>query len=283
MTGSHEGARSLRRQGAVEGWTELRIAQEIHRRCNVSLLRAHRLARGWTLQHVADRLRAICATVSGDEPALSHQRVSRWEQGGDMPSMRYLDALCRLYRTRPDLLGFGNDYTEEQTGPASVLEPTGLDTIDSGEGGSQMERRRVLTTLLAGGGVAASAKLAELLQHVRSEADALLETQSVSAATVDDWESLAHEYGALQLSMPPHTFLLHATSDLARVRAVLAQRQPLEFQRRLYRVMAQLAGLIATGVNTLGDLRETRAWFHSSRLAAEETGDRRLRAWVVAY
>lgn len=118
---------------------------------------------------------------------------------------------------------------------------------------------------------------------MRSEADALLETQSVSAATVDDWESLAHEYGALQLSMPLHTFLLHATSDLARVRTVLAQRQPLEFQRRLYRVMAQLAGLIATGVNMLGDLRETRAWFHSSRLAAEETGDRRLRAWVVAY
>ena len=46
----------------------------------------------------------------GKEPALSHQRVSQWENGADVPSPRYLDALCRLYSSRPDKLGFGNDY-----------------------------------------------------------------------------------------------------------------------------------------------------------------------------
>jgi len=42
---------------------------------------------------------------------LSHQTVSRWETGADFPSSHYFDALCRLYHTRPDRLGFGHDYS----------------------------------------------------------------------------------------------------------------------------------------------------------------------------
>ncbi|MBO0884587.1 MAG: helix-turn-helix transcriptional regulator, partial [Mycobacterium sp.] len=221
----------------------------------------------------------------------SHQRVSQWESGSDIPSPRYLDALCRLYRTRPDLLGFGHDYSETPSGePSGHLASAPVDrrslhraegstrsiaaTSQNDDGEDEMKRRQLLRALAAGGMVM-TAPLFEALRVERTLADTLLDTQSVSAATVDDWEIVARDYGARQLTTPLYTFLAEAMCDFAKLRAVLAQRQPLEFQRRLYRVMAQLAGLIATSVNAAGDLRETHSWFHTARLAAEETGDLR--------
>ena len=86
-------------------------------------------------------------------------------------------------------------------------------------------------------------------------------------------------------------FVAHATAvrfpragdaRLRRSQAHSFRRQPLDLQKRLYRVMAQMAGLIASSVNAVTVSRETHAWFHVARLAAEEAGDRTLRAWVAA-
>lgn len=46
--------------------------------------------------------------------------------------------------------------------------------------------------------------------------------------------------------------------------------------------MAQFADLIGIGTMSIGHLTESHAWFHTARLAAGETGDRPLRAWVMA-
>jgi transcriptional regulator with XRE-family HTH domain len=96
-------------------------AVAIHRHCGVSLLRAHRIAYGYTLIEVTDRLKAILVERGTASDGLAHQMVSRWENGGDTPSARYFDALCYLYRTRPDRLGFGHDYTDDEP-PTSGLE-----------------------------------------------------------------------------------------------------------------------------------------------------------------
>lgn len=45
--------------------------------------------------------------------------------------------------------------------------------------------------------------------------------------------------------------------------------------------MAQFADLIGIGTMSIGHLTESHAWFHTARIAADETGDRPLRAWVM--
>ncbi len=109
----------------------------------------------------------------------------------------------------------------------------------------------------------------------------MLETQSVSAATVENWESIAHDYGYIALTAPPFTLLAQTMCRLNELQRTLSRRQPLEFQKRLHRVMAQLVGLIAIASNSVG--QEGQEWFYTARLAANETDDRTLRAWVLAY
>ena len=104
----------------------------------------------------------------------------------------------------------------------------------------------------------------------------------MSPATVDRWETTVDDYEDLRLTTPPGVLLIQLLSDFADIRQILSRRQPLDFQRRLYYVMARFAGMIGlTLVDHTDNRTETQAWFHTARLAAEETGDRILRAWVT--
>jgi tetratricopeptide (TPR) repeat protein len=66
------------------------------------------------------------------------------------------------------------------------------------------------------------------------------------------------------------------------VRRMCEERQPLEFSERLCRLAAQLAGLAGISMLDIGDHRLARLFFRTARTAADETGDRQLRAWVAA-
>ncbi|MEU7175438.1 helix-turn-helix transcriptional regulator [Micromonospora tulbaghiae] len=279
-------AETIRVHGETVGASAQQIVERIHEQTGVSWLRAHRLGRGWKLQEVVNRLKDVYLSTWGEPAPVSHQRLSRWETGHDVPSMRYLDCLCRLYRTRPDLLGFGADYSEDDVSePARPAEGTswlaGRSPQESG-GPMGVDRRFVLKSLAVYGGVASSAPLLEALNQLREDADELLNQQSVNESTVGRWEATADDYGYSWLTLPPYDFLAQAMPDFAAVKHILSRRQPLDLQKRLYRVMAQIAGLIASSVNAVTDSRETHAWFHVARLAAEEADDRMLRAWVAA-
>jgi hypothetical protein len=50
----------------------------------------------------------------------------------------------------------------------------------------------------------------------------------------------------------------------------------------MLRVLAKLAGLIGFDLMGLGALSESHAWYHTARLAADEIGDRSVRAWLMA-
>ncbi|QIS09631.1 helix-turn-helix domain-containing protein [Nocardia arthritidis] len=107
--------RKVAREQAAAGGSTWETVQAVRSHCGVSLLRAHRIAHGYTLVEVAERLQPLLVAGGAAGRCLSHQSVSRWETGLDMPSYQFLDALCRLYRTRPDRLGFGSDYSEPDT------------------------------------------------------------------------------------------------------------------------------------------------------------------------
>src|SRR3954447_16304934 len=172
-------ARQHRERCEREGLRPWQVAQAIHRCCSVTLLKAHRLAREWTLDHVAEQGRNICVEQGLGQPSLSAQRLSHWESGREAPSPKYLDLLCQIYRTRPDRLGFGHDYSDEEAGtpaatsteialptrpesdvaPLRSAEPTpwvggGGKRPDSGEEAEEeMRRRAMLQGILLGAGV----------------------------------------------------------------------------------------------------------------------------------
>jgi tetratricopeptide (TPR) repeat protein len=60
-----------------------------------------------------------------------------------------------------------------------------------------------------------------------------------------------------------------------------AERQPLDVSERLCRLASQLAGIAGIAMLDLGDHRLARSLFRTARTAADETGDRKLRAWVA--
>jgi len=284
-------AKRIHEQVAARGGSPWESARTVHEHCGVSLLRAYRYANGWTLIEVAERLRVILQADGHQAEGLAHQRVSQWESGLDLPNPRYLDALCKLYRSHPDRLGFGHDYSEEPIvlTERSVVQAARRDlraTNDYAPDPSEddMERRRLLQSFAATavGGVATNSLL-ESLRAVRESTTSLLETQSVSEATVADWEMVVHDYGYFAGRPPVRTFISQMMFDFDELRRVLSRRQPLDQQRRLYHVMGQLAGLIANNLTDgLDAPREAHAWFHMARLAADESGDRLLRAWITA-
>lgn len=141
-------------------------------------------------------------------------------------------------------------------------------------------QRAILRALLAGAGVGLSAPVIDALGDVRrSMSDTLGDT--LSETTMEQWERSATEYGHAYQMSPPNQLLAESVLDFVEVQLLLARRQPAEYRTRLCRVAAQLAGTAGIALVALGEHREARAWFRCAQLAAEETGDRALRAWLL--
>jgi transcriptional regulator with XRE-family HTH domain/tetratricopeptide (TPR) repeat protein len=324
MTGRHPRSCSRQIRERLVGASRWQVAGAIHQHCGVTLLKAHRLAGDWTLEQVADRVCVICEESGRGRPLLTAQRVSHWESGREAPSAKYLDALCRLYRTRPDRLGFGRDYSDDADEPAPVLavpatppvplieeagpgiplrpepapsrapgrtrDPVGQPLVVLPGGGAgrhgedidDVNRRAVLQNILVAAGVSLSAPLLEAIDTVRRRTDETLDSGGVSASTLDRWEETAGHYGQAYMKVPPLRLLGDVVLDFSEIQQLAGRRQPLDYQRRLCQVTARLAGITGILLIDLGDHRQARAWFHTAKLAADETGDRALRAWVPA-
>jgi tetratricopeptide (TPR) repeat protein len=142
--------------------------------------------------------------------------------------------------------------------------------------------RRTLLQLLAGAGVSLDGQFLGAVDHVRRRMDDTLISATVSSSMLDQWEETALGYGQQYQATPSLRVLCDALLDFSEVRRMCAQRQPIELQERLCRIAAQLAGLCGRIMNSLGDHRLARSFFRTARTAADETGDRALRAWVTA-
>lgn len=261
----------LRRQAPSEGWTAQQLADVIHTHCGHSRLRAHRLARDWTLETLVDKLREItdCAERLGPS------RVSRWETGVDSPSASYQDALCRVYRTGPVELGLAVDFGDAPgtevavTAPPLVARP------------AEFERRDLLRGAVASAGGILSAPVLDAVSTVRRRMDETLSGSAISDTTVDYWQEIGEQYGRTYKSRSALPFLVDIVSDFAEIQLLTNQRLPSGPRRDLCIVAGRLAGLISMTMTNLGHYREARGWVHTARLAADESGDPVLRAWVA--
>ncbi|GAB2603884.1 hypothetical protein Aab01nite_47680 [Paractinoplanes abujensis] len=222
-------------------------AHAIHQHCGVSLLRAHRVAHGYTLTDVADRLKEILRDRGVVSDGLAHQMISRWESGSDTPSARYFDALCYLYRTRPDRLGFGHDYTEPDEPSRKVDVPDGVEVLTA-EG---------LGTVRLNGRTARQA--------------------------VSYFEQRADDSGYGLYTTAPLDFVPARMMDIAAIQRLLLQRQPVGLERRLYRTLAKNAGFIGVRLTDVASVHETMNWFGVARHAARRAQDAGIEAWIAGH
>jgi hypothetical protein len=102
--------------------------------------------------------------------------------------------------------------------------------------------------------------------------------------------SLAHAYAELTVErhsygyhgQKPLTLLADMAKDFNDVRPLLASVRSAPERARLCMASAQLAGMIGIILHDLGHRREAHGWFHTARLAAKETGDPSVTAWILA-
>lgn len=271
-------ARLLRQQAPQQGWTTHQLVEEIHQHCGHSRLRSYRLAHGWTLDTTA---REITSSIGLDQ-TLSPSRICRWELGQDRPSANYLDALCRVYRTSPVDLGFGQDYGGADTAQepsATTRAPHATHPAPSQE--EDMRRRDVLTSTLLAAGSLVSLGIVDHASKLRQAMDETLAGSSLSDATIAHKETVAAQYGRIYKTQPVQMFLSNILADFNEVQGLANRRLPSGQRHDLCAVIAHMAGLVSMTMVNVGEYREAREWVHTARLAADEAGAPTLRAWVA--
>ncbi|WP_067899889.1 helix-turn-helix domain-containing protein [Nocardia vaccinii] len=258
-------ARRVAHAVQLAGGSDHQAALAVHHQCGLSLLRAHRIARGYTLVEAVELLKDVLASRGTPSAGLSHQRLSQWEHGQDVPTPRYLDALCYLYRTRPDRLGFGNDYSD--------LEPLSHNGIQDA-----MDRRHFLGLASASAAAVTAHPAAELFGEEIGSSGARPTTAAQVALLEERTERIGYH-----LYTAPADFIPARMVDLARIQTCLLTTRSEELRRRLHRLYAKNAGLIAMRLTDVAGAGDAFAWYGIARRAARRAQDDAVQAWIAAW
>lgn len=254
-----------------------RLAQQIADCCGITMLKAHRLARGWTAQQAVDELHHMVARLGLSAQRLSRTQLAHFESGR-RPGDAYRDLLCRLYRTGPVQLGWCVDYSAssvEDEHPRSASTATHEEADD-------MKRRNALRALVGAGGLGLSTGWLDRVDGIRAAADQHLNSTTVSPTVLDRWEVTVAGHGFAFKHRPPAELLADVLLDFAELARHMRHRQTSEHLTRLCRALAMTAGLIGNLLTDLGHHRQARGWFATAGSAADETRDRTLASWVRA-
>jgi transcriptional regulator with XRE-family HTH domain len=141
--------------------------------------------------------------------------------------------------------------------------------------------RRMLLRLIADPTAAVDGQFFGAADRIRRRMDDALVGGTVSAIMLDEWEEATVGHGRQYMTVPPLRLLCDVLLDFGDVRRMSERRQSLEFSERLCRLAGRLAGLMGMIMINVGDQRLARSCFRTARTAADETGDRHLRAWVA--
>jgi tetratricopeptide (TPR) repeat protein len=298
-------ARQIRAKGLAAGRTSAQIADEIHEACtgqfSTTRIKAHRLAHGIALADVIEQVRALFERDKKPSPGIGETLLSAYESGLKRPGPEYLHYLCTVYRVEPAAIGFegpcicghghrmpGTLGAEQKERPTLTtdrnLKLLPMETEPDAEEDENILRRTLLNLLNT------DAKPADELdgpvlgacEGVRRRMDETLVLATVSAPMLDQWEETTTSLGRQYTTTAPLRLLCDVLLELSSVRTAMSSRQPTDLAERLCRLAAQLSGLSGMILINLGDHRLARSFFRTGRTAADETGDRALRAWICA-
>ncbi|TYB40788.1 hypothetical protein [Actinomadura chibensis] len=269
----------------------------------MSLLKAHRLAHGWTAQTAIDNLTELCEREHLGAPHANIDLLNVWENGRGRPRPDTIDRLSRLYRANSVRLGLAADYSDDdasgttaivgpplstpppQVRPAEVpvLTPSALHARDAfREPTDETSRRTLFNDVLTGSAATSRSRLLAEVDALRQQMDRTLATGTVTEDQMDRLDEMVLRCRRDYLTTPPLPMLCQLMLEFSDVRNLASQRQPGPIQCRLSRVAAALAILSADALMKLGDIRQARSWYGTAKTAADDTGDPQLRALVRA-
>ncbi|MDP9850105.1 tetratricopeptide (TPR) repeat protein [Streptosporangium lutulentum] len=250
-----------------------------------------------------EQIRALFERDGKSAPGIGETLLSAYESGLKRPGPEYLHYLCTAYRVEPVSLGYdgpcicghghrlsgvvrgdlhdGKPDTSPGRDESLIQAIRGASSVVGGEEDENVLRRTLLQ-LLAGTGIALDGQVLGSVENIRRRMDDTLVSATVSAAMLDQWEEATIGFGRQYMNTPPLRLLCDVLLEFSAVRKAMEQRQPVDLQERLCRMAAQLSGLSGMIMINLGDHRLARSFFRTGRTAADETGDRALRAWVTA-
>lgn len=257
-------ARRLRQEGVGRGQPIHEIAQVIHDHCSVSLLRAHRLARGLTLKQAADGLNALAAART-QAPRADKDQLGHWETGRQ-PRSHTIGLLCEFYGCVPHDLGL-------DVAAVTVPPPSSSELVLA-------EHSLPLPRVFPG--ATTSESLEQRVDAARRSVDRTLAAGTVNATQLDLLEEQVLWAREEYLFTPPAPMLKVLLDHLTEVEHLAMHRQPASVQVRLSELTAMLATLVADALMKLGELTRSRSWFATARNAADDSGNVELRARVRA-
>ncbi|WP_055479617.1 helix-turn-helix domain-containing protein [Sphaerimonospora mesophila] len=276
-------ARRWREQAGARQWTLWQTAQAIHGCCGASLLKAHRLARGWSARQAIEELESLCEQESLGLPRASIDLLNAWENNRARPRPQTIELLARLYRANAVRLGLAGDYCEDPGGPRVIVvsharadDPTRLDELMSDD----VERRALFHQAMLLG--TPDGRFFAEVEGTRHDLDRTLAAGSVTEDQLDRLDEQVLRYRREYMITPPLPMLCRVMLELSDVRRLSAARQPFSVQRRLLTATTMLSLLTADALMKLGDTRQAHAWYGTARAASDDMGDLRLRALVRA-
>ena len=255
--------------GLAKGWPPADIAAAIEGACGSTRIRAFRLALGVSLPDVVAQVQARYEADGRQVPGFSETLLSAYESGHKRPGTEYLHYLCASYGADPAELGFegrclcGRSHRAAAE-PGEAGEPTRTvlpprlaagpqrepapDPVPESEAEPTVplpranldedcdELRAMLIRQMAEPGSPRSqldSRFLGAVDRIRSRVDEALLSGTVSAALLDRFEQGAVSYGRQYMTVPPLRLLCDVLLDLAEVRRMWAERQPLYVSERL--------------------------------------------------
>ncbi|QIS22512.1 DUF4185 domain-containing protein [Nocardia terpenica] len=120
------------------------------------------------------------------------------------------------------------------------------------------------------------------LDDTRALVDRTLAACTVGTGMVELMEERTAGRVLAYTRTPPSAVLGTVLPDLAEVQSISVERQPAAIQSRLSEMTAVLGLLIADALMKLGQIERANYWYGTARMAADDTGNSRLRSRVRA-
>ncbi|TGB14963.1 XRE family transcriptional regulator [Streptomyces palmae] len=256
-------AKRIRLDGEARSWSISQIAEAIRDHCSVSKLRAYRMAKGLTQQTVAEALRHLAAH-QGNGARPDGIQLGRWETRDVTPKPETVRLLCQFYECSPEELGF-DQFLVAHAQPSP---------------GRHTQNLSLPSTLPSNRPSGNASSATHRLDAARRRVNRTLAASTVSPVQVDRLDARIFGLRSEYACTPPEPMVGLLLDYLEEVNELASERQPAVIQVRLSELTAVLSTLIADSLMKLGNLVRARAWYDTAQNAADDSGNRQLRARV---
>jgi tetratricopeptide (TPR) repeat protein len=261
-------SKEIRCRADTEQWTIEQTVDMIETCCGTSRLRAHRLARGWTLSDAIAELRRLRQAALGETPAVNEEQLRAWKTSPRQPRTRTVDLLCRLYQTDAHGLGLVGDYRsgDHARVPAAITRRADAQAVHPSAAGLQQS----------------DDALNAVVDAARRAVERTLALTTVSATQLEVLDERMLSLRQSYAFTPPAEMLTLLLRELDEIRVLSEERQPASVQVRLSEMTALVSTLIADALMKLGQVHHAQRWYGTARTAADDSGNTELRARVRA-